>query len=201
MTIIFGRLIFFCIFVHKCNFLSVTYTQSLNYMKYYIAKNGQQLGPMEPFEAANIGITPDTLVWAEGMPDWAPARNIAEFAPYLNQQPPVMPGSGYNATYNAQPGQQAYAGQQGGMMPPCPSSHLVMAILVTLFCCLPFGIVSIVYASKVEGCYNSGNFILAQQNSDKAKKWSIIGIVSSVIFYVIYILLYAVGVVAFMGMQ
>ena len=43
----------------------------------------------------------------------------------------------------------------GGYPPPGggtqPSSHLALAILVTIFCCLPFGIVSIVKASQVSG--------------------------------------------------
>ena len=30
-------------------------------------------------------------------------------------------------------------------------NYLVQAILVTIFCCLPFGIVSIVYAAQVNG--------------------------------------------------
>ena len=30
-----------------------------------------------------------------------------------------------------------------------PSTYLVRAILVTVFCCLPFGIVAIVYAAQV----------------------------------------------------
>ena len=32
-----------------------------------------------------------------------------------------------------------------------PESYLVWAILSTVCCCLPFGVVSIVYASKVDG--------------------------------------------------
>ena len=38
--------------------------------------------------------------------------------------------------------------------PPYVPNHLVWAILVTIFCCLPFGIVSIVYAAQVnrDGC-------------------------------------------------
>ena len=46
------------------------------------------------------------------------------------------------------------------------SSGLVPAILVTLFCCLPFGIVSIVYAAKVSSLLQSGDVLLAMGNSD-----------------------------------
>ena len=37
-----------------------------------------------------------------------------------------------------------------------PSTYLVLSILVTIFCCLPFGIVGIVYASKVDSSWYAG---------------------------------------------
>lgn len=154
-------------------------------MKYYIIKNGQQLGPMEPYEAAQLGITPDTMVWTDGMADWAPAGQIAEFAPFFAQQPPMPRPYPPTAPVNPQP--------IGFGAPQCPSTHMAMAILVTLFCCLPFGIVSIVYASKVEGCFYSGNYAQAQQNSDKAKNWAIAGIISAVVISFIYVLIYGVA--------
>ena len=42
--------------------------------------------------------------------------------------------------------------------PPMPDNHLVGAILATLFCCVPFGIVAIVQAAQVNSAYNSGNY-------------------------------------------
>lgn len=162
-------------------------------MKFYIAKNGQQLGPMEVHEAAQLGITPDTLVWREGMGDWTPAGNVVEFAPYLSQQTQFPQNGPANPPYNPPVGQQPYQQGYGGQQ--CPSTNLVLAILVTLFCCLPFGIVSIVYATKVEGCFYSGNYMLAKQNSDKAKKWAIAGIITSAVCWFLYILLiFIVGI-------
>ncbi|MBO7197759.1 MAG: CD225/dispanin family protein, partial [Tidjanibacter sp.] len=38
------------------------------------------------------------------------------------------------------------------MVPP-PSSNLIWGILTTIFCCLPFGIVSIVFASRVDSLW------------------------------------------------
>lgn len=158
-------------------------------MKYYIAKNSQQLGPMEPYEAAQLGITPDTLVWTEGMADWAPAGQIAEFSAYLSQQP-YHPQTTINQRVNPQSGYQGNQYQQGAGIQQCPSTHLVMAILVTLFCCLPFGIVSIIYATKVEGPFYSGNYQLAQMNSNKAKNWAIAGIITGLVGGFLYVLFY-----------
>ena len=55
-------------------------------------------------------------------------------------------------------------------------NHLVLAILTTLFCCLPFGIVSIVYAVQVNSALAARNYELAKTNSEKAKYWGIVSL-------------------------
>ncbi len=60
-------------------------------------------------------------------------------------------------------------------MPPKPDNYLVWSILVTLFCCLPFGVVAIVKSCAVDSAYNSGNLELAQAEAAAAKKWCLIG--------------------------
>ena len=55
-------------------------------------------------------------------------------------------------------------------------SHLVDAIIVTLCCCLPFGIVGIVYAAMCKGQLSVGNYALAQEYSSKANMWNMIGL-------------------------
>lgn len=55
-----------------------------------------------------------------------------------------------------------------------PDNCLVWAILSTLFCCLPFGIVSIVYASKVDSEWALGNFDEAEDAAKKARTWAIV---------------------------
>ena len=69
-----------------------------------------------------------------------------------------------------------------------PPNHLVWAILSTLFCCLPLGIVSIVYAAQVNGKYASGDIAGAQESSRKAKQFAIWSAVVGVIVVVIYLL-------------
>jgi len=52
-------------------------------------------------------------------------------------------------------------------------NHLVWAILSTLFCCLPLGVVSIVYAAQVDGRRAAGDIAGAQASSRKAMGWAI----------------------------
>ena len=53
-------------------------------------------------------------------------------------------------------------------------NHLVWSILSTLFCCLPLGIVSIVYASQVDGKRAAGDIAGAREASGKAKFWAML---------------------------
>ena len=54
---------------------------------------------------------------------------------------------------------------------PAPDNFLVQAILVTLCCCLPFGIASIVYASQVNSKVVAGNMAGAHESAQKARFW------------------------------
>lgn len=59
---------------------------------------------------------------------------------------------------------------------PKPPNYLVQSILVTLCCCLPFGIVAIIYAAQVDGKYSSGDYQGAVTASNNAKMWSLISL-------------------------
>ncbi|MBE0535990.1 MAG: CD225/dispanin family protein [Phycisphaerae bacterium] len=66
---------------------------------------------------------------------------------------------------------QVLQGTTAGPTEPVPN-HLVPAILVTVFCCLPFGIVAIVYAASVNGKVQAGDYAGAVAASRNAAMWS-----------------------------
>lgn len=80
--------------------------------------------------------------------------------------PPPPPSGGYGASG---PG----SGERWSPAEPKPPNYLVWAILSTLFCCLPFGIVSIVFAAQVDSRYNGGDLVGCKRASEKAKAWAI----------------------------
>jgi predicted secreted protein len=80
----------------------------------------------------------------------------------------------------------------GGPAGPKPDNYLVWAILSTLFCCLPLGIASIVFAAQVDGKYNSGDYAGAQASSQKAKQFAMWGAIAGVVVGVLYFLLIVV---------
>lgn len=158
-------------------------------MKYYIAENGHPAGPFELNDLLKHGLTINSLLWNETMSGWTVASNIPEVMSFLRgttSQPipplPPQPGRQYGyQQYSNQPYQQP--------MFPMPDTHMVGAILVTLFCCVPFGVVAIIKASQVSSCYSSGDYAGAIQSSNEAKKWIIWGIVSDIILILLYLLL------------
>jgi hypothetical protein len=96
--------------------------------------------------------------------------------------PPGMPPPGW------QPG--GYAG--GGAEIP---TYLWQSIVCTILCCLPFGVVGIVFASKVNALRAIGDIAGAQEASRKARMWTMISFGIGLTLLVIYIILIAAGAV------
>jgi hypothetical protein len=119
--------------------------------------------------------------WQGQQPDW-------QGQPWQGQQPgwPAQQPAGW-------PGQQpGWPGQRE------PDNYLVWAILTTVLCCLPLGIVSIIYSTKVSGLWSQGRYAEAQAAADSAKKWAIIaaivGAVIGVITAILYFFIFAVAI-------
>ena len=71
-----------------------------------------------------------------------------------------------------------------------PKTWMAESILVKVFCCLPFGIAGIVFASKVSSLYAAGNYEAALQASKDAGKWTKIGFIVGLVVIVLYLLVY-----------
>ena len=99
--------------------------------------------------------------------------------------------SGTTPAQDPTPAPQTFTPQQPPME-PCPPTYLALSIIVTVLCCLPFGIVGIVKSSSVSREYAIGNYSAAQDASNQAKKWSIIGICCSVAIWILYFLFFVI---------
>jgi len=64
---------------------------------YYVAVNGQRTGPYDTSGLKSLiekgELTRNSLVWKEGMSNWAAAGTVAELAPLLASVPPPLPAS------------------------------------------------------------------------------------------------------------
>ena len=140
--------------------------------EWYYTQGGQQQGPVSDQDirqmVAQGRIQPGEMVWREGMANWLPPSQVAELggtdAPQRKQT--VVSNIGY---HNPGPNR------------PAPPNYLVQSILVTLCCCLPFGIVAIVYSAQVNGLAQAGDFNGAMEKSENAKKWCWIGFIIGLI--------------------
>ena len=60
-------------------------------MNYFILVNNQQQGPYTLEELRSRNISGETLVWAEGMPQWTPAWQVEDLQTLFRPTPPVPP--------------------------------------------------------------------------------------------------------------
>lgn len=144
-------------------------------MNYWIIVNDTRLGPMGLDQALSTpGIGPDTPVWREGLADWTTLSQLPELAA-IHRKPAPAPAGTYYHTYA--PGTPMPVDEQS-----MPSTYLVWAILATLCCCLPTGVVALIYASKVSPLYQQGDIKGARDASEKAGWWVIISFVCGLIW-------------------
>jgi hypothetical protein len=77
-----------------------------------------------------------------------------------------------------------------GNPPKMPSTYLWQAIVVTILCCLPFGIAAIVNASRVQSRFLNGDYTGAEAASRNARDWSIWALVTGIVGSIIYLIYY-----------
>ena len=172
--------------------------------KYFIIENGSQAGPFSSEELLSRGLTPESLVWTAGLPDWVQASTIPELVNLLERSrygtPPQSPQDSshpYNP-YGPMPGSEIRQPDQSPDDPGCPpfdpaSPHvpqpiphtnwLPWAIVATvagaLFSCLGliFGILGIVNDNKANNFYGQGIEELGQSANSTARTMTIIALV------------------------
>ena len=81
-----------------------------------------------------------------------------------------------------------------GEIPPMkPANWLWQSIVATLLCCLPFGVVGIIFAAKVDSLYNSGRYAESVKASKNAKTWTLVAVVAALIYYAVLIVMFSTG--------
>ena len=117
-------------------------------------------------------------------------------------------GQGYgqqNQNYNQQ--NQNYTQQNQGYyqqnnfngMPQKPVNwvpYLILSIISTLCCCLPFGVVGIVFSAKINSAMLAGNLEEAQNNAKMARIWIIVSFAIGLLTWLIYMVLIVTGAVS-----
>lgn len=98
----------------------------------------------------------------------------------------------------AQPAPSAFPGGQAMAVTNVPN-YLVQSILVTVLCCVPFGIVAIVFAAQVNSKLAAGDYAGAMDASKKAKMWSWIAFGSGLAVVALWAIFAFAGIVGGFG--
>lgn len=187
---------------------------------WYYSKDGLQMGPVSLEElsvkAKGGEILPSDLVWREGMADWLALARVPELmdvkCPVGNPSAMTQPSLPAQQTGGSVPLPQPPAYHGNYMAPVIPtyiwqsvvalviSAGMLMVICIPIG--MPFAIVALVYASKVEGLRLAGRLVEAQSASKSAKLWMIIsyalsGVVILGLIVVFVMFLFAAGSGAF----
>jgi hypothetical protein len=159
-------------------------------MSWYYSKNGTQLGPISSEElkgkAGSGEIFATDLVWKEGMADWQPFGQVAEL-----QVGGVVAQAPSRGSMGSVPIPQP-AAYPSGYNPQIPN-YLWQSIVATVLCCMPFGVVAIVYAAKVDGLVARGDLAGANAASKSAKTWLTAAVITGLVITVLYLILVVVA--------
>lgn len=120
-------------------------------MEYYILKGGKKIGPLDETQIKETGIDSETLVWKQGMDDWAKAGDTEELTDLLQELPPTPPSQ------------------------PVPRFWMKRCVLTTLLC-PPLGIIGVLNSIKAEEYYHRKMYALAERRAEDARKWALWGL-------------------------
>ena len=153
---------------------------------FYIDENNEQAGPLAIEDLQNV-ITSKTLVWKKGQADWLKAEDVPELESIVKvEAPPPIPQPVQIVDV---PKPVETGAEEVSYQPMKPDTNLTMAILCTLFCCVPFGVVAIYCASKVNTSYHQGAYFDAEDYSEKAKSYTYWGVGLGIVLDMLYLYL------------
>lgn len=120
----------------------------------------------------------------------------------VNQEQNTSYGEPNNYEYGQGYGQQNqgyYQQNNFNGMPQKPVNwvpYLILSIISTLCCCLPFGVVGIVFSAKINSAMLAGNLEEAQNNAKMARIWIIVSFAIGLLTWLIYMVLIVTGAVS-----
>ncbi len=174
--------------------------------KYWIIENGKPIGP---FTASELKVrrdfTPGLPVWYSGLPDWTTVGELPELSILLPEEEISQPHEqqikekessveeqnlGFNSNW-IRPQQEPVQPKVSFVVEKTkqPPTYVGWNIFMTLCCCLPVGLIGLVYGSTVNRRWLSGDIEGAQKASDIAAWCLILSIVLSLVswpFQMIY---------------
>ncbi|MBE9487634.1 MAG: CD225/dispanin family protein [Bacteroidetes bacterium] len=136
---------------------------------YFIDPDGKQSEPVDKEYFKLNGVNPVTWIWFEGLPEWIEAREIPSLTPFISTMTPESFSKIENNKLTKK--DLEYPTKRKSKSCLKPKSWLFESILVTLLCFMPFGIVAIIYSSRISILWKHEKYAEAIENTYKARIW------------------------------
>lgn len=152
--------------------------------EYWIIIDGVPKGPYAADVIRGMNLPASTPVWREGMTDWVYLQDVAELNAQQPEEvvivveqegmtPPPLPADDPMPQRPA-PAEPASNGRAGAKPDGEPAtSYLGWSIASIILCCVPLGIVSLIYSLKVNSYNNAGDYERARKCSRTTELWLI----------------------------
>ncbi|MCI6103696.1 MAG: DUF4339 domain-containing protein [Bacteroidales bacterium] len=169
---------------------------------YYLDADMRQVGPVSLNDLVAAGVTGDTMVWHEGLEEWAKAGNLPEVVKAMERkarpatpEKPEKPESPEAVVIDA-------AADDDEIIPKRPSKRLgmniAMMVLTTLnpfyilglMLVVPFAAMSITFGAIGESAYNRENYRLADRFGRLGRGFGKAALISGLIILLLEILFF-----------
>ena len=120
-----------------------------------------------------------TMVQLEGQHAWRMLSSVSELAPLISVRASAIHPAGAEQT----------GGEEVPLEAAKVQTYLIPAIVITLCCCVPGGIVAIIYATQTSTKLQAGDVRGALEASNKAKTWCWVSGVVGIIIGIAYLIL------------
>ena len=177
---------------------------------YYLDADMRQVGPVSLDDLVASGVTGDTMVWHEGLEEWAKAGNLPEVVKAMERKArpatPEKPESPEKPEYPGKPESPEAvviaAADDDEIIPKRPSKRLgmniAMMVLTTLnpfyilglMLVVPFAAMSITFGAIGESAYNRENYRLADRFGRLGRGFGKAALISGLIILLLEILFF-----------
>lgn len=146
--------------------------------EYYVYINKEQLGPVDGEKLKELDLTPDTLVWYDGLDEWVPASEAPGIQWLFNGEPEPEIADDTDTALQRTPDETSVAGEtedagayNDEYLPEPPRTHIAWAVILTIIGAGVFGILAIVFYSVAKTRYNNGQYDLAEHSAGVGNRW------------------------------
>jgi predicted RNA-binding Zn-ribbon protein involved in translation (DUF1610 family) len=89
--------------------------------------------------------------------------------------------------------------QQPYMLPTYitpPPDYLIWSILSLVFCCVPLGIVALIYSIQCKSAIAAGRYNDAVKHSKTAFQWNLVSLIAGILIGILYVGIAVIGVIS-----